>query len=339
MAIPYGDEPMVERTASLASGIDRIVRFAGPVGWIVITPIALLAISQVLGLASWRFLAVLHALTPYLLAPAIPMAALAIWRRHWGLGVTATAVTVVLVALSWPLVFSPGQRSAAASAAPLRITHSNVLYENERLDDAVETILSSESDLLVITEYTPRVHDAFEASPLGARWPHRIDHSQDSPGGTAVWSRYPISPRSAPDTKFATVIVDVTLPDRSTVRVVGAHAPTPTHDFDRWRDELADLARFARSGIPTVVVGDLNASWWHPDFRDLLAAGLRDAHQVSGAGFSVSWPTGMTIPPFVRLDHALVDEQLVVDAVADFDVPGSDHRGFDVTIRRVARDD
>jgi hypothetical protein len=34
----------------------------------------------------------------------------------------------------------------------------------------------------------------------------------------------------------------------------------------------------------------------------------------------------------VRLDHAVVDDGLVVAAVDDVEVPGSDHAGFVVTL-------
>jgi endonuclease/exonuclease/phosphatase (EEP) superfamily protein YafD len=83
---------------------------------------------------------------------------------------------------------------------------------------------------------------------------------------------------------------------------------------------------------PTLIVGDFNASYWHPAFRDLLRSGLSDAHTVHGKGFSASWPTGKFFPAFVRLDHALTGNGLVSTSVQDFTVPGSDHRGFVVSV-------
>ncbi|MBG7605787.1 MAG: endonuclease/exonuclease/phosphatase family protein, partial [Actinobacteria bacterium] len=67
-------------------------------------------------------------------------------------------------------------------------------------------------------------------------------------------------------------------------------------------------------------------------FRDLLKTKYVDAHIAAGRGFSASWPTGSLIPPFVRLDHALTTAGLVSTDVNDFDIPGSDHRGFVVTV-------
>ena len=39
-----------------------------------------------------------------------------------------------------------------------------------------------------------------------------------------------------------------------------------------------------------------------------------------------------SLPPFVRLDHALVRDGLIPTSTKDFTVPGSDHRGFVVSL-------
>jgi endonuclease/exonuclease/phosphatase (EEP) superfamily protein YafD len=306
------------------------------VSWIAVVPMVVLALTQVVGVTSSRVLAVLHALTPYLLLPAVPLAVLALWKQQWALGVCAAAVAIVIVALGRPLALPPDQPAAADGALPLRIVHSNVLYENRRLEEAVDLLLSSDADVIVVTEYSDRVHAAFVASSLSPRFPHHVGHTAGTVGGTGIWSRHVLVERPSHTTKFSTAVVDVRRPGQSTVRVVGVHVPSPIHDFDMWHDELIALDCYAASDLPTVVAGDFNASWWHPGFRDLLEVGFGDAHRMHGAGLSASWPADRLFPPFVRLDHALVTEQLVVDAIDDFDVPGSDHRGFEVTLRRAA---
>ena len=111
------------------------------------------------------------------------------------------------------------------------------------------------------------------------------------------------------------------------------HMATPFDDFDGWRNDLAIAREVGRTTTrPTLLIGDLNASYWHPDFRRLLDAGFVDAHAAAGSGFSTSWPTNGVIPPFVRLDHALTTAGLVSTAVDDVDVPGSDHRGMIVSV-------
>jgi endonuclease/exonuclease/phosphatase (EEP) superfamily protein YafD len=92
-----------------------------------------------------------------------------------------------------------------------------------------------------------------------------------------------------------------------------------------WRGAQDELSGWAtRTTGPLVVAGDFNASVDHPGMRQLLATGLRDAHEVAGAGRPVTWPNGRMLPPFVQLDHVLV-RGLDVESADDVRVPGSDH--------------
>jgi endonuclease/exonuclease/phosphatase (EEP) superfamily protein YafD len=117
------------------------------------------------------------------------------------------------------------------------------------------------------------------------------------------------------------------------VRIIGVHPPTPIVNFDEWRSDLARFGELAqRDDTPALLIGDFNASFWHPTFRALLDEGFTDAHIAAGAGLSTSWPMDGLLPPFVRLDHALTNDSLVSTDVEDFDIAGSDHRGVIVTV-------
>ena len=100
--------------------------------------------------------------------------------------------------------------------------------------------------------------------------------------------------------------------------MITIHTVSPMHGYSEWFADLEHLAEVTTS-VPAVMTGDFNASWWHPELRRLMAAGgWRDAHQVVGRGLSCSWPTDRwhpafkVHPPFVRLDHALVNDGLRV---------------------------
>ena len=111
------------------------------------------------------------------------------------------------------------------------------------------------------------------------------------------------SPTSTRPAARCSVIVDPhPEPDRPPRRVGGATSPS---------------SATCRPPGPAVMTGDFNASWWHPELRGVMrAGGWRDAHQVVGRGLSCSWPTEQwhpafrAHPPFVRLDHALVNDGL-----------------------------
>jgi endonuclease/exonuclease/phosphatase family metal-dependent hydrolase len=158
-------------------------------------------------------------------------------------------------------------------------------------------------------------------------------------GGAGMWSRWPLTAREWSTTTHRTVVADVHAPGGA-VRVVVVHTVSPLHGSRLWAQDLAALAAIDIDG-PAVMTGDFNASWGHPEMRRLMTAGgWRDAHQLLGRGLSCSWPTDhwhpafKIHPPFVRLDHALVNDGLRVLDASGFDVPGSDHLGVVVTVQR-----
>ena len=148
----------------------------------------------------------------------------------------------------------------------------------------------------------------------------------------AVWSRYPLDENERQATINRTVDTWIETPD-GPLRMLGVHPPTPVFDFAGWTREIDQITDdVSMLSEPTLVIGDFNASYWHPSFRRLLDQGLVDAHMTHGAGWTASWPTDELFPPFVRLDHALTSSELVSVDVHDFEVPGSDHAGFVVTV-------
>ena len=72
--------------------------------------------------------------------------------------------------------------------------------------------------------------------------------------------------------------------DGSPVFVAAVHAVSPyPDDTARWSAELDELADWlGELDGPAVVAGDFNATFDHPQFRDVLATGYRDAAEQVG---------------------------------------------------------
>lgn len=302
------------------------------IGWATVALVGAVAITQALGWAGTRGVAVIQSLTPYLGLLVVPVALVALWRRRLRLATVCGAIGVGILVLAAPLAFPNEQEKPMADAVGLRVASVNLLYRNDRIEDVADTLADLAPDVIVFSEYTAEHQAALQRSELADDFLYRIDRSGQLAGGVAVWSRTPVLVDEHPDTYNYSLDVTVDGPDGD-VRLVALHTPTPLVSFDNWRRDLRTAARTGRDASgPTMVIGDFNASYWHPDFRRMLDAGLVDAHAALGKGFSTSWPTDRFLPPFVRLDHALTTPDLVSTEVDDFEIPGSDHRGFVVTV-------
>lgn len=310
----------------------RWERIGEAAAWLVVAAVGIVMLTQTIGSDGTRLLATLQTLTPYFLPVIAAVAAIAWWRRWHGVGLTASAVGAAILLLAVPLVFPPSQPSPAPGATGLRVGAVNLLYSNDRADEVADVLATHDLDVIVFSEYTAEHQAVLSDHPLVDDYPHREERDGLFAGGMAVWSRFPLRPDTPPDTINYSIDLEADGPD-GPVRILAVHPPTPIFNFSGWRDDLALIGDVAsESSSPTLVIGDFNASYWHPVFRRLLRRGLTDAHMALGRGWSTSWPTDEFVPPFVRLDHALTGNGLVSTDVDDFRVPGSDHTGFVVTV-------
>jgi endonuclease/exonuclease/phosphatase (EEP) superfamily protein YafD len=302
------------------------------IGWFALTAIGATTVLPWIRRVRGQLATVIRSLSPWAAIPVLPLAVIAVMRGRRSLAAAAGAVATLGAASTVPLVVSRRQRRPVAGAAPLSIVHANLLFDNMRMADVGRLLERLDADVLTFSEYTPHHAHVLREAPVAAAYPHRIELPAALASGTALWSRYPVTPSEPPATRHHTVVGDVDGP-AGLVRIIVVHTQSPVVHHVQWSADLATLARL-EPGRPAVMTGDFNAAWWHPEFRRLLANGWRDVHQIVGRGLSPSWPVDRLVPPaFIRLDHGLVNDGLVVDRVIDLDIPGSDHRGLLVSVR------
>ncbi|WP_040493364.1 endonuclease/exonuclease/phosphatase family protein [Ilumatobacter nonamiensis] len=303
------------------------------IGWSAVAGMGAVMLSQAAGVDGTRALSSAQALTPFGIPIVVGVAAGAVWRRSHTLAVASASVGIAALLLAAPIVFPAGQDPVRADAAGLRAASINLLYSNPSVDLLADDLLRRDPDVIVFSEYTVPHQQTLLAHALADRYPYRIDHALRGAGGMAMWSKFPLTESSQPETSRRVIEADLDGPD-GPILVLGVHPPTPIHDHDAWSADLDALGdRAGDAAVPTLMIGDFNASYWNPVFRSLLDHDLVDAHIAHGRGWSPSWPTDELVPPFVRLDHALTGNGLVSTDVDDFEVPGSDHAGFVVTVK------
>lgn len=279
-----------------------------------------------------------QSLVPWAGLLAVPPAGLAVARGDRALGGASTALAAGgLAAAAW--VNGRPRRAIARPGPAVSIAHFNLLYINEQLDRDVAVIGGTDADVLTFCELTPRHLHTLHGSGLADRYPHRVESPGPYATGTALWSRFPLTAVEGPEIEHHTVAADIDTGAGRPTRVVVIHTRSPMHHVGEWIDDLHEIEEEPiPDERPAVIIGDFNAAWGHPGFRALARAGWRDAHRALGRGLTNSWPTDRRwAPPFVRLDHALVNRCTEVVRATDVDVPGSDHRGIVVSVRPVAR--
>jgi endonuclease/exonuclease/phosphatase (EEP) superfamily protein YafD len=307
--------------------------------WAAVVGMGATAVAPWTGPGGGKPLAVIRSLVPWSALSALPVAVGAAATGRRALALAAAAVGTAGLALAAPMVIPRRQPAADPDAAPLRITHANLLYVNRRVGAVSDVLGRLDADVVTFSELTPTHVRRLHATGLSASYPHQIELAADRASGAGLWSKWPLTATEHTSTSHRTIVADVHAPG-GPVRVIVIHTVSPMHGHHRWAQDLDALADVATPG-PAVMTGDFNASWWHPELRRLMRpGGWRDAHQAVGRGLSCSWPTSQwnplfkVHPPFVRLDHALVNGGLRVLDASGFDVAGSDHLGVVVTVQR-----
>ena len=331
---------MADRPAWLVTGVDDGERspLAGTLGWwaawITTALMGGLALTQVFGVTPWIVVFAAQAFTPYVLLVAAPLSVVAFVRGRRRLALVDVAIAVVILWLVQPVVFGPDAPTVPAGAPSFTILSANTLYTNPRPADAALAVLAPDADLLVITEYAGDLALQLGRDGASDRYPYRVTSPTSDRSGLALFSRFPILRSEREVIGDQPGIVALVAVHGTVIRVIVVH-PLPgldTGSLVGWHRALAAIDELATSpGPPTIVVGDFNSSRWHPAFRRLLDH-LTDAHEQAGAGWSMSWPNDLIVPPFVRLDHALLDDHLVATHVDEIEVPGSDHRAFEASV-------
>lgn len=304
-----------------------LLRLVASAAWVGTAMLLGFVALRVLHLDDTPVVATAQALTLYLLLPAWGVLGFAWTTRRRALG--AAAAVVALAQVVWTVPEVRAATPAPPGQAPrLRVFSANLLYRNTRIAELAEEIRASGADLVLLQEYDRANREAIESSGALAAYPYRSEHREDSPFGALIASRAPLLDASVIDIGGIEMPRAVLATAIGPVEVVCVHTkrPVTAAEHDGWVAEHEALAVLVRSRVhPLVLAGDFNATTAHRPFRDLLDAGIVDAHRARGDGLSNSWPRDRHYPPLVRIDHVLATAEIAVAAVHNGTGRGSDH--------------
>jgi endonuclease/exonuclease/phosphatase (EEP) superfamily protein YafD len=309
-------------------GSDRAVRVGLAVAWVL--ALAALALTGARWVdVAWSPLALAQSLSP-LAAVAAVIAAFGVLLPTGRLSRIALATACALVAVVQAAIWLPWLTDETPRPGrALTVMSVNLFKGRADLAAISSQVRAHGVDVLVLTEVTAEAKTALRAGGVHALLPYA--HPADAASGsTVIRSRLRLNP--LPDSGRGLGATD-TGPNPAARLHLGTDvilravhpAPPVSRRISRWQaahDLLEDWA--ARTRGPLVVAGDFNASVDHPGMRQLMAGGLRDAHEVAGAGRPPTWPRLRVLPPFVHIDHVLV-RGLDVASAREVTIPRTDH--------------
>ena len=292
--------------------------------WACLAGVTLVLGLQVVDNPSIR-VAIIQSFTPWMPAAALAAVVVAWIVRADVAGAAGAVLVLVSLALITPVAWADDLPAPADGASPFTVASANVLFSNDRIAEVGDLLSDVDADVIALIEITPLALEELELHPIAADYPHRIDRPGWAASGMALWSRFPLV--EIPEGEFGPRFIeaDIAVPD-GTVRVVAAHPPPPVSSRELWLEETALIPAIADGFERIVVMGDFNASFFHPPFRRAVSeADLVSAAAATGEGLTMTWPAHGLIPAFVTIDHILFGDAITALDSDVVGVPGSDH--------------
>lgn len=261
----------------------------------------------------------------------------------------ATAGAMLLAAVGAGLTTGTAE-AAAGDGFPVRIMTYNIHmgYDTEGRFDIgalAEVVTGTGAEVVVLNEvdrgwFLNGGHDTLALLAAETGLPYVWTPAADEVWGNAILSRYPITdtrseflPQGGVPMRRSVLAAAVELDADTRLAVVGTHL----HHVDvdgpvrlPQAEAVADIAaEMLEAGLPTVVLGDMNAEPGDDELAPFEAVDLTNA--VTELGGALTFPSW---GPDEHIDHVFVSDDL---SVSDLEVPqseASDHLGVAVTLSR-----
>ena len=270
----------------------------------------------------------------YLYLPAYLILVIAILMREKALAITAVGIIAFhLTLVVPPLIPRANFDEAQPAGEVVRLFDANLMFDNPETDAMIAEIEQADADVLIFQEYTSVWDGAFMGSWMESAYPYRFLNIIDSPFGSGIWSKRPLSDTEIWNTNGIEMVYATIEIDGLPVRLHDVHPPPPMRNYPRWEQMHNEIRQSAADeSIPVVLVGDFNMGQHNLFYKNLLNQGFYSLHQELGRGMATTWPNGKENAPPVRLDHAFVSPELIGLFITEGIGAGSDHRPLIIDI-------
>lgn len=277
----------------------------------LLLPILTRGLEEVSPSAAWALDLAAHWQLLFLVGLPIGVSIAAFAKPH-------SCLLLLFFPLPW-LTASPTAPDREGGGAELIVMAANVSVGNSDPAPLVDWIRSEQPDVLAIVE----ISDVFAKNlGLGDTFPFRIVRPRSDPFGLALLSRHPIVAHQIVDGAHGVQRIEAKLNWRGNVVTVVAFHPMPPLTPPAHRRRNEDLATLATrlKDMPTVILGDFNATPWSSAFAAPTRAGFRLA-----SGYSATWPAAWGGLMGLPIDNVLLSRHwTATKRQTGLDV-GSDH--------------
>jgi endonuclease/exonuclease/phosphatase (EEP) superfamily protein YafD len=301
------------------------------VAWAVVIILICVAMGRIWGTGPVGIGAVASSAVPVALLLAWPILVFALAEQQWFLAAAAASLVGCHVAWLRPRGRRPTMSQWLADAHPMvTVFTANAFFANPDISTVCSEIVASGADVVIILELTPgHVATLHASGVLDAHQWKMVLPDAEGVSGIGLWSRLPVldlerwNLHGVPQLRGR-----LELDEDRTLGIVAVHVPPPwPGSARRWTAGLAELGGvISLEARPVLVAGDLNATWDHRPFRDLMGTGLRDAAIEAGCGSARTWPNRRHLPALIRIDHILISGDVTVVWYRIGQGQGSDHR-------------
>jgi endonuclease/exonuclease/phosphatase (EEP) superfamily protein YafD len=271
------------------------------------------------------------AVCPLVTLVSLPVLAISAGRRAVVPGVVAVIAAIVpWVAAAGYAAAGPGPNSTA-DGKTLRVMYLDAGAGAADAASLTEVVRTQTPDVIVITGLDDMLTHRLAVAGLNRlitpRW---VSTTPTSHAGFGVWTRQGAADlQLAPGLPAAQGLLTTPV---GTLELDVAQLPgSIARPGSNWHATLESLGRLpARTGH-RILVGDLDASPWHPAFRALARHGWRDAADVVGRGLRPTWPAWSPLP-ITATDHVLVAGGVGASSAETAEVVGTANRALLVNL-------
>lgn len=297
------------------------MKVAAPLVEVAAIGLAVVSGLALLGGAVWPLALFEHFRLQYVVLALLAAAVAGGLRRWRPLDVAAITASGNLLLVAPALRAEP--LPVPADAATLRVLLLNV-HTASRGHAAVRALIDElDADVVALVEVDQVWLDAL--APALVDYPGRLEQARRDNFGIALYYRGALDGAVMPVGAERPSVVATLQHDGASVQLILTH-PTPPMTSGARTASAASSTRSPRwriAAVPTVVLGDLNATPWSRPFQRLLARGGLRASRA-GFGVQASFPAGLAILR-IPIDHVLVSAGIGVrERRIERDV-GSDH--------------